>query len=77
MPALLLMLIPQLIQAGVELAPILIALVNTHDKLEQSDRPDVDDATLAALRSLITEMQAKIDAAGGLATGAPTELTPT
>lgn len=69
MPALLLTLIPQLISAGVQLAPLLAGLLATRSKLAVSDpaRPDVDDATMAAVEQSILLVQKAIDDAAAAA----------
>lgn len=63
MPALLLTLIPQLISAGVALAPLLAGLLSTRAKLQTPDptRPDVDDATMKAVEDAIVTVQKAID----------------
>lgn len=70
MPTILATLIPALIQAGVQLVPLLEGLLATRSQLQQSNpsRPDVDDATMAAIETAIQTVQAKIDAAASGAT---------
>lgn len=63
--AILLTLIPALLQAGVALAPLLQGLLATRAQISTANpnRPDVDDATMAALEQAIQMVQDKIDAA--------------
>jgi hypothetical protein len=65
MPAILAVLIPELIQLGVQLPTLIDALRQTEAKLAQPDphRPDVSDAQLAEVRQAIVALQARIDAA--------------
>lgn len=61
--ALLEVLIPELLQLGIQEAPVIQALIASQAKLQQANRPDISDADFAALRSVITALQARIDAA--------------
>jgi hypothetical protein len=65
MPSILAVLIPELIQLGVQLPTLIDALRQTEAKLAQPDpnRPDVSDAQMAEVRQAIVALQAQIDAA--------------
>lgn len=58
-------LIPALITAGVQVAPLIQGLIASQSAIANggANRPDVDDATFAALQDAIKVLQAKIDAA--------------
>lgn len=74
MEAILAILIPALIQAGVQEAPIIAGLITTHAQLQKDGRADVADAVLTQLKALLTSTQAAIDSAAAVATGAPQQL---
>jgi hypothetical protein len=63
--ALLEILIPTLLKAGLEIAPLVQGLIVCQNAIKTggTDRPDIDDAAFAALEQIIKDLQAKIDAA--------------
>jgi hypothetical protein len=63
--ALLEILIPALLKAGLEIAPLVQGLIASQNAIRVggADRPDIDDAAFAALEQSIKDLQAKIDAA--------------
>lgn len=65
MPVAIVTLVTELLAAGIQAAPLLQSLLATRAKLQASDpsRPDVDDATMAAIEAAIQAVQDKIDAA--------------
>jgi len=62
-------LIPELINAGVQLAPLLAGLFATRAALQaaNANRPDVADAEMKAVEDAIVLVQGKIDAAAAAA----------
>jgi hypothetical protein len=65
MPGILAVLLPELIQLGVQLPTLIAALRQTEAKLAQPDphRPDISDAQMAEIRQAIIDLQAQINAA--------------
>jgi hypothetical protein len=65
MPSILAVLLPELIQLGVQLPTLIAALRQTEAKLAQPDphRPDISDAQMAEIRQAIIDLQAQINAA--------------
>jgi hypothetical protein len=63
--ALLEILIPALLKAGLEIAPLVQGLIASQSAIKAggADRPDIGDAAFAALEQIIKDLQAKIDAA--------------
>lgn len=55
-------LIIQALPAGIQLGEFIANLIHQRTQLQQSNRPDVDDATIDALTRLIDGIQAHIDA---------------
>jgi len=65
MPGILAVLLPELIQLGVQLPTLIAALQQTQAKLAQPDpnRPDISDAQMAEIRQALVALQAQINAA--------------
>ena len=55
--------LPELLQLGIQEAPVIQAYIAGLNKLQDPARPDVDDDTRAAIRQLIVSLQEKIDQA--------------
>lgn len=61
--AMILGLVAQAVQLGIQEAPLIMALVQSHNNMKQAGRKDPTDADLQPLRDLIVANGGQIDAA--------------